>query len=95
VILAGLREVGSAFRGFQPDGAAAALDALADERTEEIRMGEPTRVNWLPDNLEEAAAAGLSDIDTMQAVTFHRTERGRHRRSTNRRLAPVTTEDRQ
>jgi hypothetical protein len=44
VILASLREVGCAFRGFQPDGAAAALDALADERTEEIRMGEPTRV---------------------------------------------------
>lgn len=47
VILASLREVGSAFRGFQPDGAAAALDALADERTEDpqvfaIRRGENT-----------------------------------------------------
>lgn len=34
MILASLRDVGSAFRGFQPDGAATALDTLADERTE-------------------------------------------------------------
>jgi fermentation-respiration switch protein FrsA (DUF1100 family) len=38
--------MGTSFRSFQPDGPAAALDALADERIEETRSGEMTRVNW-------------------------------------------------
>jgi fermentation-respiration switch protein FrsA (DUF1100 family) len=69
------------------DGPVAALDALAAARTDETRSGELTRVNWLPDTLEEAAAAGLTDIDTTQAITFYRTERGRNEHSTNRRLS--------
>ncbi|MBT2411011.1 alpha/beta hydrolase [Streptomyces sp. ISL-12] len=80
-------DIGTAFRGFQPDGPATALDALADARTEEIRSGEPARVNWLPDTLEDAAAAGLTDIDTTQAITYYRTERGIAEHTTNRRLA--------
>ncbi|WP_372351081.1 alpha/beta hydrolase [Streptomyces sp. KL116D] len=79
--------MGTSFRGFQPDGAAAALDAMADARIAEGRSGELSRVNWLPDTLEEAAAAGLTDIDTTQAITFYRTERGRNEHSTNRRLS--------
>jgi fermentation-respiration switch protein FrsA (DUF1100 family) len=79
--------IGSAFRSFQPDGPAAALDALADARTEETRAGELSRVNWLPDTLDDAAAAGLTDIDTTQAITFYRTERGRNEYSTNRRIS--------
>ncbi|MFD8091393.1 alpha/beta hydrolase [Streptomyces malaysiensis] len=79
--------MGTSFRSFQPDGAVAALDAMADARTEETRSGELTRVNWLPDTLEEATAAGLTDIDTTQAVTYYRTERGRNEHSTNRRLS--------
>ncbi|MFC9431390.1 alpha/beta hydrolase [Streptomyces sp. NPDC056987] len=79
--------MGTSFRGFQPDGPVSALDAMADARIEETRTGEPARVNWLPDTLEDAAAAGLTDIDTTQAITFYRTERGRSRHSTNRRLA--------
>ncbi|MCC4313808.1 alpha/beta hydrolase [Streptomyces malaysiensis] len=79
--------MGTSFRSFQPDGAVAALDTMADARTEETRSGELTRVNWLPDTLEEATAAGLTDIDTTQAVTYYRTERGRNEHSTNRRLS--------
>ncbi|WP_448331427.1 alpha/beta hydrolase [Streptomyces sp. DSM 41534] len=79
--------MGTSFRSFQPDGAVAALDTMADVRTEETRSGELTRVNWLPDTLEEATAAGLTDIDTTQAVTYYRTERGRNEHSTNRRLS--------
>jgi uncharacterized protein len=79
--------MGTSFRGFQPDGPAAALDALADARIEEARSGEMTRVNWLPDALEDAAAAGLTDIDTTQAITYYRTERGGNEHSTNRRLS--------
>jgi hypothetical protein len=79
--------IGASFRSFQTDGPAAALDAMADARLEETRAGELTRVNWLPDTLEDAAAAGLTDIDTTQAITFYRTERGRNEHSTNRRLS--------
>ncbi|MFE5111315.1 alpha/beta hydrolase [Streptomyces sp. NPDC056663] len=79
--------MGTSFRSFQPDGAAAALDSMADARIAEDRSGEPTRVNWLPDTLEEAAAAGLTDIDTTQAIAYYRTERGRNEHSTNRRLS--------
>lgn len=79
--------MGTSFRSFQPDGAPVALDAMADARIEETRSGELTRVNWLPDTLEEAAAVGLTDIDTSQAVTYYRTERGRNEHSTNRRLS--------
>ncbi|GAA5134861.1 alpha/beta hydrolase [Pseudonocardia adelaidensis] len=68
-------------------GPVAPLEALAAARTDESRTGELTRVNWLPDTLEEAAAAGLTDIDTTQAITFYRTGRGRNEHSTNRRLS--------
>ncbi|RDD87550.1 alpha/beta hydrolase [Streptomyces parvulus] len=78
--------IGAAFRGFSSDGPAAALDALADARTQEARSGETTRVNWLPETLADATAAGLTDIDTTQAVTYYRTERGGNEHSTNRRL---------
>jgi fermentation-respiration switch protein FrsA (DUF1100 family) len=60
---------------------------MADARLEETRAGELARVNWLPDTLEDAAAVGLTDIDTTQAITFYRTERGRMEHSTNRRLS--------
>ncbi|MFJ4832025.1 alpha/beta hydrolase [Streptomyces sp. NPDC088747] len=79
--------MGTSFRSFQPDGPAAALDALADARIEEARSGEMTRMKWLPDSLEDAAAAGVTDIDTTQAITYYRTERGGNEHSTNRRLA--------
>ncbi|NJQ01141.1 alpha/beta hydrolase [Streptomyces zingiberis] len=79
--------MGTSFRGFPPGGPAAALDALAAARLEEARSGEMTRVNWLPDTPEDAVAAGLTDIDTTQAVRYYRTERGRNAYSTNRRLA--------
>lgn len=51
--------MGTSFRGFQSGSPAAALDAMADARIEETRAGEPTRVNWLPDTLEEAAGEAV------------------------------------
>ncbi|MFJ5841593.1 hypothetical protein ACIQGO_33450 [Streptomyces shenzhenensis] len=73
--------------GFSPNGPAAALDDLADARTREVEDGALTRVNWLPDTLEDAAAAGITDIDNVQAVTYYRTPRGGNEHSTNRRLS--------
>lgn len=72
---------------FAPDGPAAALDALAEERMREVRSSELGRVNWLPDTLEDAASAGITDVDNIQAVTYYRTPRGANARSTNRRLS--------
>jgi fermentation-respiration switch protein FrsA (DUF1100 family) len=80
-------DIGASFRSFQTDGSPTALDALAETRLEEARTGRLVRRNWLPDTLDEAAAAGMTDIDTAEAITFYRTERGRNEHSTNRRLS--------
>lgn len=81
-------DIGAAWRSaaFAPNGPAAALDARAAERTTEIAAGTPDRVAWIPDTVEAAEAAGITDVDTLQAVRFYRTPRGGHARSTNRRL---------
>jgi len=71
---------------FAPDGPVVALDGLAAARTREVATGELVRLNWLPDTLDEAAAPGVTDIDNTQAITYYRTPRGGHPRSTNRRL---------
>lgn len=80
-------DIGEAFRGFQQDGAAKGLDVLAASRIDETARGEADIVNWLPDTLEDAAALGLTDIDTTQAITYYRTPRGGNKHSTNRRLS--------
>ncbi len=82
-------DIGEAFRGsgFSPDGAAVALDGLAASRATEVARGELVRVKWLPETPDEAVAAGLTDIDSTQAVRFYRTPRGWNEHSTNRRLA--------
>lgn len=72
---------------FAPDGPAAALDRLAAQRSNEAHSGRLDRLNWLPDTLDEASAAGITDIDNTQAIEYYRTARGGHPRSTNRRLA--------
>lgn len=72
--------------GFAPDGPVAALDDLAAARTKEVVGRDVERVNWLPDTLEDATAAGITDIDTTQAITYYRTGRGGNEHSTNRRL---------
>lgn len=79
--------VGRSFREFNaaPDGVAGALDRLAAARTAEALSGQVSRSQWLPDTLEEAAAAGVDDIDTIQAITYYRTPRGYNAYSTNRR----------
>lgn len=80
-------DIGASFRSFQANGPTAALDALAGLRLEENRTGDLARSNWLPDTLEDAEAAGLTDVDTTDAITYYRTGRGRNEHSTNRRLS--------
>ena len=66
--------------------AIATLDDLARLRAEEVADGEPARVNWLPDTLDDAAALGITDVDTLQAVEFYRESPAYSEYSTNRRL---------
>ena len=81
--------VGESFRGRYraPDGLAASLDQLADQRASDVAAGAATRLNWLPDTLEDAAAQGITDADTTRAITFYRLSSARSEYSTNRRLA--------
>ncbi|MEO9322837.1 alpha/beta hydrolase [Nocardioides sp. C4-1] len=81
-------DMGRAWRSpaMAPEGAAAALDDLAADRTREVVEGVDARVAWLPDTPAEAQAAGLTDRDTTEAVTYYRTPRGHDEHSTNRRL---------
>jgi uncharacterized protein len=79
-------DIGEAFRGFQAEGPAAALDVLAHERSLEVRAGSSDRRAWLPETLEQAARDGVTDRDTLEAIRYYRTDRGWHAGSTNRRL---------
>ena len=80
--------VGEAFRSaaFAPEGPVEALDELARQRIDEVANGEPERVNWLPDTLEDAATLGITDVDTLQAIEFYRLPPAYSEYSTNRRL---------
>ncbi len=56
------------------------------QRTVEAKGGEERRVKWIPDTLEEAKAAGITDPDTLEAVDYYRTPRSYSPYSTNRPL---------
>ncbi|MGJ9418741.1 alpha/beta hydrolase [Massilia sp. CMS3.1] len=62
------------------------IEAVGKQRNVEARGGDPLRVQWIPDSLQEAKAAGIVDPDTLEAVEFYRTPRGYNKNSTNRRF---------
>jgi len=62
------------------------IDRLAEigrQRTLEARGSEPLITPWIPDSPQAARAAGITDVDTLEAVDYYRTPRGRHPRSSN------------
>ena len=67
------------------------LRAVGKQRTLEARGGDQRRDNWIPDSVEEAEKAGISDPDTLDAVNFYRTSRGFDEHSTNRLYFPSTS----
>ncbi|MDD7935720.1 alpha/beta hydrolase [Actinomycetospora straminea] len=80
-------DIGGAFRAAAaatPEGVAGTLDALAKLTLADV-TGADARRPWLPDTPEDARAAGVTDVDLLQAVEYYRTPRGHHPRSTNRR----------
>lgn len=64
-----------AFSGFDPVGA---LQAMGAQRTAEAR-GTPRRlVHYLPESMETARAAGVTDIDLIEATEYYKTPRAQH-----------------
>jgi fermentation-respiration switch protein FrsA (DUF1100 family) len=78
-------DIGAAFRSMLPDVRQTLVD-VGKQRTEEARGGNPRRDPWIPDSLKDAEAAGATDPDLLEAVTFYRGSGYRHPNSTNRLL---------
>jgi uncharacterized protein len=78
-------DIGEALRRLLPDYRQTLAD-VANQRTAEARGGEPRRDPWIPDSLEEAENAGITDPDVLEAVRFYRESQYRHPNSTNRLL---------
>ena len=80
-------DIGNAFRQMAAanGGVSRALESVANQAIAEAHGATASRATWVPDSLEDAQAAGLNDIDLIQAVTFYRTPRGSNPHSTNRR----------
>lgn len=69
-----------------PGAALATLEEVGRRRTLEARGAEPLVVPWTPASAEEAAAAGIDELDMLGAIDYYRTPRGGHERSTNELL---------
>lgn len=67
-----------------PGAALALLGEIGAQRTAEARGEPPLITPWTPAGPKEARAAGVTDVDALEAVDYYRTPRGRHDRSPNR-----------
>lgn len=63
----------------------AMIEAVGAKRTAAAAGEDVDRNMWIPDTEEQAAAFGITDVDTLQAVRYYRTPRGHNEHSTNRR----------
>jgi fermentation-respiration switch protein FrsA (DUF1100 family) len=63
-----------AFSGYDPVGA---MQAMAEQRSAEMRGGEERVDNYLPDSVEAGRKAGITDIDVLEATDYYKTPRGR------------------
>ena len=80
--------VGRAFRQGDTSSkraAVAMIEAVGDRRTAAAGGLKIDRNMWIPDTEEQAAAFGITDVDTLEAVRYYRTPRGYSENSTNRR----------
>ena len=59
------------------------LEAIGKQRTAEARGAEELITNWIPKNQEELVAAGMTDIDIVEAVEYY-TTRGQSVNSPNK-----------
>jgi fermentation-respiration switch protein FrsA (DUF1100 family) len=59
------------------------LESVGRQRTTEARGGEPLITNWIPNSPKEAEEAGITGLDSLEAVDYYRTPRGQHERASN------------
>lgn len=62
------------------------MEAAGKQRTAEARGAERMIVNWIPHNQAEREAAGITDIDIVEAVDYYTTPRGQQPGSPNKLL---------
>jgi len=61
------------FSGYDPIGA---MEAMAKQRTSEVRGGKQRIDQYLPASVEEGRKHGITDIDVLEATDYYRTPRG-------------------
>jgi uncharacterized protein len=72
--------------GFSNYDPIAALEAMARQRTAEVR-GATLRIdNFLPDSVEAGRKHGLTDIDVLEATEYYKTSRGQKPHGATRAL---------
>lgn len=67
------RLIREAFSGFDP---VAALEGMAKQRTAEAQGAARNVINYLPNSVAEGKAAGITDIDVLEATDYYKTARG-------------------
>ncbi|HFK5569383.1 alpha/beta hydrolase [Elizabethkingia meningoseptica] len=68
---------------FTTDAAIKTLEGIAKQRTAQARGAEPAITVYRPNSQEDRQAAGIDDIDIVEAVDYYQTPRGQHRNSPN------------
>lgn len=67
------RLIREAFSNFDP---VSALQAMAQQRTAEALGAARNVINYLPNSVVDAKAAGITDIDVLEATDYYKSERG-------------------
>ncbi|WP_286860231.1 MULTISPECIES: alpha/beta hydrolase [Sphingobacterium] len=68
---------------FSTDAAIKTLEDIAKQRTAQARGAESAITIYRPNSQEDRKAAGLNDIDLIEAVDYYQTPRGQHPNSPN------------
>lgn len=68
---------------FTADAAIKTLEGIAKQRTAQARGIEPAITIYRPNSQEDRQAAGMNDIDIIEAVDYYQTPRAQHPNSPN------------
>lgn len=68
---------------FTADAAIKTLEGIARQRTAQARGAEPAITVYRPNSQEDRIAAGMNDVDIIEAVDYYQTPRGQHPNSPN------------
>ncbi len=68
---------------FSADAAIKTLEGIAKRRTAQARGAKPAITVYRPNSQEDRQAAGMNDIDVIEAVDYYQTPRAQHPNSPN------------